>query len=108
MTTNTHPLDASADAARAALIRIGEARAEHDRRESAEVAPIVKALTPAQRRVLVEETTHGHLLGQAATMRALERHGLVRHLAQTGVGSNVWAEFTPLGGKVYRALRRSN
>lgn len=107
-TTNTHPLDASADAAREALIRIGEERDARAREEAAEVAPIVAQLTPAQKRALLDGQYRDTVLATERTMRVLARHGLVRNEAATGVGADVWGEITPLGGKVYRSLRRAN
>lgn len=104
--TNTHQLAASTATALAALIRMGEERDARNAAEAAEVAPIIKALTPAQKRVLIQEGYHdGWIVGYGATIRALEQRGLVRELAATGVGSNVWARYTETGGKVYRALR---
>ena len=106
MTNTTHPLDASAAAARAALTRMGEERDARNAAEAAEVAPIVARLSAAQKRVLLQEGYHdGSIVGHGATMRALEQRGLVCELAATGVGSNAWARYTKTGGKVYRALR---
>lgn len=106
MTNTTHPLDASADAARAALIRMGQKRDARNAAVAAEVAPIVARLSAAQKRALLQEGYHdGSIVGHGATMRALEQRGLIRELVATGVGSNVWARYTETGGKVYRALR---
>ena len=106
MTNTTHPLDASADAARAALIRMGQKRDARLTAEAAEVAPIVGRLSAAQKRgILDARYSDGTFSLHGATARALERRGLVRNLTPTGVGSQVWVTLTETGGKVYRALR---
>ena len=107
MTTTTHPLDASADAARDALIRMGQKRDARNATEAAEVAPILARLSDAQKRALDPEDPYwDHTLCiPARTARVLERHGLVHDLRDTGVGATVWARYTETGGKVYRALR---
>ena len=107
MTNTTHPLDASAAAARAALIRRAEERDARNAAEAAEVAPILARLSDAQKRALdPEEPYWDHTLCiPTRTARALERHGLVHDLRDTGVGATVWARYTKTGGKVYRALR---
>ena len=107
MTTTAHPLDASADAARATLIRMGQERDARNAAEAAEVAPILARLSDAQKRALDPEQSYwDHTLCiPTRTARALERHGLIRDLRDTGVGATVWARYTAEGGKVYRALR---
>ena len=107
MTTTAHPLDASADAARATLIRMGQERDARNAAEAAEVAPILARLSDAQKRALDPEESYwdGTLCVPARTARVLERHGLVHDLRDTGIGSNTWARYTETGGKVHRALR---
>lgn len=109
MTTTAHPLDASADAARAALIRMGEKRDARNAAEAAEVAPIIARLSDAQKRALDPEDPYwDHTLCiPTRTARVLERHGLIHDLRDTGVGATVWARYTAEGGKVYRALRHA-